>query len=174
MKRVVIIAFLLVSAISTSFAQERGDKSIAIDAGFNFSYVDEESSFSFQLQPQFNYFVANNCQLSIGVGYGFSNHTHTFLVNPGFNYYVKLVEGLYYTPGISLAGGVVLIDDEAIPLFGVNLDLLGLEFRPTPKLGFTFHACSLTYMGLFDEYFMSNSVSWGFNAGSTLGLSFYF
>lgn len=174
MKRFIFIALIFASTISASFAQIKSEKSIGIDAGLGVSFIDGTGVLDFQIQPQFNYFVANNCQLSIGIGYGFSNYTHTFLVNPGFNYYVKLADGLYYTPGINIAGGITAIEGYSMPTFGVDLELFSLEFRPTSKLGITFHACNFTYVGLLGDYITINGINFGINTGSTLGLKFYF
>ena len=60
------LLFLLVLCLSTyftTFAQVKGDMSAGGQIGIGFSAADDLFSFSFQIAPEFNYFVADRCEL---------------------------------------------------------------------------------------------------------------
>lgn len=167
------LLFLLVLCLSTyftTFAQVKGDMSAGGQIGIGFSAADDLFSFSFQIAPEFNYFVADRCELGVSVNYAIT----TFMVMPSFHYFVKLTDGLYYTPGVALGGGFLTDYDAVAGAFGVQLDLFRLEFRPTQKLGFTFNACNFSYLAIPDAYYGNHIFDFGINTGSMLGVKFYF
>lgn len=169
-KKILFVLILCLSTVFTTFAQEKGDMSAGGSVGIGFATVDNMFSFQFQIAPEFNYFVANRCELGVSVNYAINS----FMVMPQFHYFVKLTDGLYYTPGVALGGGFLIDNKVVAGAFGVQLDLFRLEFKPTQKLGFTFNACNFSYVAIPNAYYGINMFGFGLNTGSTLGVKFYF
>lgn len=105
MKRIFCILLALSACVSLS-AQQRGDKAVSVFAGATFSNAPYTLV---QASVGFDYFVADNFRLSLGVGIPFTSGTigdnlkqNTFGVyfNPNIAYYVKLTDNFYYAPEI--------------------------------------------------------------------------
>ncbi len=177
MKKKVLILLMAFFSIATVLSQTKGDKSFGGGLGIGVSAIlGEGLGFGITLSPQFNYFLADNCNLGLSVGYQFQLlNSHVVLFQPSFNYYVKMVDGLYYAPGISLAGGYANASGYGMGVFGAGLELFTLEFRPTQKLGIGFNALSLNFIGLVDN--SSNiitSIDLNINSNSSLVFKYYF
>lgn len=105
MKRIFCILLALAACVSLS-AQQRGDKAISAFAGATFSNAPYTIV---QAAVGFDYFVADNFRLSLGVGVPFTSTTIGdnlkqnsvgVYFNPNIAYYVKLADRFYLTPEI--------------------------------------------------------------------------
>ena len=115
MKRIAIVCTLLcflgVTALS---AQNQGDMYISGSIGMNGSSskltagnttVKSPGGFQMSITPQFGYFIIDNLELHLGLGYSFtkepdddksSTNTSLFVINPGVNYYLPIVENKFF------------------------------------------------------------------------------
>ncbi len=129
MKRI-IICTLFVAICGIASAQKKGEMSIGGIVGVNTSLTSstEKSgsvsttektpgTTSFQIVPEFSYFVANNCRLTVGIGYGLKstpltkdsdkwlkNNLHLFQIGAGFSYFIKITDKFHYAPMLSFSG----------------------------------------------------------------------
>jgi hypothetical protein len=176
MRKTILISLMAIFTIATGLSQTKGDKSIGAGFGVAITAIPNESfSVGVALAPQFDYFFADNCDLGLSIGYQFQTpESHIVLFQPSFNYYVKMVEGLYYVPGISLAGGYVNVGYGS-GAFGIGFELFKLEFRPTQKLGIAFNAFAITYVGIVSAYSnILSSIGFNINSNSSLVFKYYF
>ncbi len=125
-----IICTLFVAICGIASAQKKGEMSIGGLLGVNTSLTSstEKSgsistttktpgTTSFQIVPEFSYFVANNCRLSVGIGYGLEsspitkdsdkwlrNNLHLFQIGAGFSYFIRITDKFHYAPMLSFSG----------------------------------------------------------------------
>lgn len=211
MKRIAIVCTLLcflgVTALS---AQNQGDMYISGSIGMNGSSskltagnttVKSPGGFQMSITPQFGYFIIDNLELHLGLGYSFtkepdddksSKNTSLFVINPGVNYYLPIVENkFFYTPGLDLGigfGAQNYIDDTSkeklygVTNFYVSLSLLSFEYRPVQNFGISFRAGDLTYSlmqykqtsGNETVKMAVNNFNFGINLGASIGFRYYF
>ena len=64
------------------------------------------------ITPQFGYFIIDNLELHLGLGYSFtkepdddksSTNTSLFVINPGVNYYLPIVENKFFQSRTSVS-----------------------------------------------------------------------
>lgn len=171
MKRFFIAVAALLFGCSTLSAQQKGDMYFG---GMTGVVVQATTSgggsvgAGFTIQPKFGVFVADKCKLGVSVGYAISGGVHTFTAAPNFAYYVRLCDGLYYTPGIE-AGFVMAASGGVAAGVGVGLQMFSLEFRPTKHFGFTANLASLNFVALSTAAF-----SFDLGANPTVGIKYYF
>ncbi len=125
-KLFIIIAVALFS--TSSFAQKKGDKCLAIGASASFGTMKisvtngnqsvnskEPMNTTFGLQPGIGFFPIDNLRLELCVGVGYQsvpttesgsnwlhNKTLTATLQPSVSYYFKVADRLYYTPEIGI------------------------------------------------------------------------
>ena len=169
MKRLLIAVVLLFLSYNVASAQQKGDKYIGGMAGFTFQAGSSGVGVGVALAPEFGYFVADKCRLSAGIGYSF-NGIHTLTVAPSFNYYVRLCDGMYYTPGVEV-GFVMAASGGAYAGLGIGLNLFSLEFRPTEHFGFSANLASFSFIALANAGWTTQ-----FNIGTntSFGVKYYF
>ena len=137
------------------------------------------------IAPQFGYFIIDNLELHLGLGYSFqkepdddksSTNTSLFVINPGVNYYLPIVENKFF------------IDDTSkeklygVTNFYISLSLLSFEYRPVQNFGISFRAGDLTYslmqykQTVGDETMKvsNNNFNFGLNLSTSLGFRYYF
>ena len=126
MKKMLIVGLLsILSGLVCLSAQEKGDMYLSGSLGRSGgnspslsggSTVKSPGGFSVSITPQFGYFVMDNLEIHLGLGYSFqkdpsfgeesSTNISSFSIVPGINYYVGIVDGkFYYTPGRDLSVG---------------------------------------------------------------------
>lgn len=209
MKKMLIVGLLsILSGLVCLSAQEKGDMYLSGSLGMSGgnstslsggSTVKSPGGFSVSITPQFGYFVMDNLEIHLGLGYSFqkdpsfgeesSTNISSFSIVPGINYYVGIVDGkFYYTPGLdfsvgfgganykSEAGKERLYDATDI---SVTLSLLSFEYRPVDGFGISFRAGSAGYAyknmkNTSGTSMSSNSFSFGFNLSASLGFRCYF
>ena len=166
MKRFLIAVAAIILGCTAASALVKGDKYFGGNLGFT---ISTSSSVGVAIQPEFGYFGANNWKIGVDASYTYQG-IHAFTLMPNFAYYVNLCDGLYYTPGISL--GLALYAGGGVALgFASTLNLFSLEFRPTPRFGFTANIVSFK-LGVAE----GGGVALGGHLGvnPTVGFKYYF
>lgn len=211
MKRIAIVcALLCILGVTALNAQNQGDMYISGSIGMagNSTKVTAENTtvkspggFQMSITPQFGYFIIDNLELHLGLGYSFtkepdddksSTNTSLFVINPGVNYYLPIVENkFFYTPGLDLGigfGAQNYIDDTSkeklygVTNFYVSLSLLSFEYRPVQNFGISFRAGDLTYSLMSYKQTLGNETvktavnnfNFGINLGASIGFRYYF
>ncbi|MBQ9138044.1 MAG: hypothetical protein IJX65_05355 [Alistipes sp.] len=195
MKKIFAIVALAIFAMPFELsAQKKGDFYLGgmVGVGVNSTIFEGESATAanFSIAPEFGYFVGNNIKIGASIGYGFSDDTHSLTIYPNAAYYLRLCEGMYYTPGIELGFAMGATEDITLPGIGLGVHLLSLEFRPTKHFGFTANLLSLNYVALFETVenplasldpdakksttYTSHGVNFTFGLNPTVGVKFYF
>ena len=170
MKRLFIILSTILLGCTVASAQQKGDKYFGGMAGIIMEASDGGFGLGFAVQPEFGGFVADNCKLGASIGYSLTNGMHILTVAPNFAYYVRLCDGMYYTPGID-AGFVMAISEGAYPGLGVTLNMFSLEFRPTKHFGFTANLASLNFFVLANA---GRAATFNLGVNPTVGVKYYF
>lgn len=200
MKKILLFAAALFAGVSMS-AQLKGDMSISgtfllsggnqvstVSAGSSTTTVKKPEALNFGLGVSYGYFVAENCEVSLGLNYGLDrvwtnwddsdakkklyDFTSQFTLTPGFKYYVSLVDDLfYYTPNVYLgfgfnSGSTQVSETETVKkdqlpfVFNLGLDLASFEIKPSYNIGIT-----LTLGGI---YYTNKSYKYEEGSGDTL------
>lgn len=170
MKKFFIIITAILVGCTVASAQQKGDKYFGGMAGIIMEASDGGFGLGFAVQPEFGGFVADNCKLGASIGYSLTNGMHILTVAPNFAYYVRLCDGMYYTPGID-AGFVMAISEGAYPGLGVTLNMFSLEFRPTKHFGFTANLASLNFFVLANA---GSAATFNLGVNPTVGVKYYF
>ncbi len=174
MRQKIILLLLCCIAIGELHAQEKGEMFWGGKAGIGIqSHMDSEVYASFNLAPEFGYFVAKNFRIGAQVEYGIFNVDsayHLFTIGPRFAYYVKLVDRLYYVPEIGFYGAMGVDGGYTAGGIGVDINLFSLEFRPTSRIGLALNVASLQYINMNEVDSLELNL-----AGSTqIGFRYYF
>lgn len=220
MKKSIILAVLtcMISSVSL-FAQNAGDMYISGSIGMSGSNTKAvinnistktPGGFQMSITPQFGIFVIENLEVHLGLGYQFSKtpsdvsinestNTGLFVIAPGINYYLPIVDGkFYYTPGLDIGVGFGSSNYKTETTtnrlannttFALSLALVSFEFRPVEHFGISFRAGDLTYgleqmkqpqsgssgSGLnLDTKYITNNIDFGLNLNATIGFRYYF
>lgn len=171
MKKVLFFIAALVAS-ATMFAQQKGEMcvggNIGLNAGGQTLAVKAErisvsssaaSPFSFNISPEFGYFVTDKFKIGASLGYGVSTYEgathHQIMIGPELNYYKKLADKFYYTPGIGLYFGFYIepLEDEMMKvtlmtpslMFNIALNLLSCEFRPANHWAIAVNASAFAF-----------------------------
>lgn len=211
MKRIAIVcALLCILGVTALNAQNQGDMYISGSIGMagkstkvtaENTTVKSPGGFQMSITPQFGYFIIDNLELHLGLGYSFqkepdvndpdyksSTNTGMFVINPGISYYVPIVENkFFYAPGLDLGVGFgsqnYKTETSKEKLFGVtnfyiSLSLLSFEYRPVHNFGISFRAGDLTYSLMSYKQTLGNETVKrtvnDFNFGINLGASLGF
>ena len=181
-----IICIVALCAIFNLSAQSKGEKYLGGVLGISTTSLisggESVSAIKFAIAPEFGYFVANNFKIGASLGYGIESGTHTLEIMPNIEYYVKLCESFYYTPGLAFGFVAGFAEGIAMPGFGVALNLGSFEFRPTQKFGLSigllsFSYAHLTYREKYDGQiykFSANGVNFNICINPSVGLKYYF
>ncbi|MBQ9137386.1 MAG: hypothetical protein IJX65_01970 [Alistipes sp.] len=172
MKRFFIVAAALLLSCGVASAQKKGDMFFGGTTGITIqatSANNGEVAAGFAIQPEFGVFVANNCKLGVSVGYALSGGIHSLTACPNFAYYLRLCDGLYYTPGIEAGFVMAAASGNYAAGVGIGLQLFTLEFRPTKHFGLSAGLASLNFVAM-------NTAAFNFNLGvnPTVGVKYYF
>lgn len=172
---------LLVVSVSTVSAQQKGDIYVGGNLGVNVASVimDGESATAaeFAIQPNVGFFVADKFMVGLGLGYsvtGGDGATHTLTVGPKLSYFVPLCDKLYYTPSLDLLFCYAASDGYGFPGFGLGVNIVGLEYKPTERIGLSASLLSLDYVMLSNEWVTVNTVDFGLTFSPSIGFKYYF
>lgn len=167
MKKLLLLV-AAVAAFSTATAQ-KGTFALGGTVGFN---TAKDAGSNFTIAPSVDYFVSN--KISIGLNLAYSNlkpegkdAINTFGVGVGATYYVTLADNFYYTPGLGVG---ITTQKDVDTGFGINLQAVAFEFRPTKKIGIMFGCGGIEYMS------QGNSSAFGINlnVAPTIGFRYFF
>ena len=187
MKKVFLAVLVLALPVALS-AQEKGDMFIsgnfAIDAGGSKSTtgnvsVKNPSPLTFEIAPQFGYFVVDRLEVDLALGYSLTR-TKTGTDADGNNLF-RRNNVFEISPGVTSTDlSQSSSTKNGLTTFGFSLSALAFEFRPVEHIGVTFRAGALSYSmeHSSDKNANSstneNSFSFNLNRGVSLGLKYYF
>ncbi len=204
MKKIIFVVAAVLAG-QVAFAQSKGDMYVGGGLTFGAGSVSTKmtaggvsttdkapAATTFTISPSFGYFVADNLRVSVSLSYGLEsqksgdtrNNTSTFLVGPEVAYYIRLADRLYYTPELGIYGGVAseayktgsVKESVNMGAFGIGLNIVQVEFRPTEKLGFSVNVMGLNYVNMskkIDGVNVSANVL-DFNFDASLAVRYYF
>lgn len=178
-------AVVLVFGVSALSAQSPWFLSGSI--GFNHTKDASDAKITrFDIAPAVGYMLNENWGVTLD---GVYSHTKigdassdSFGVGVGALYVCKLGEKFFYTPNVRLGYGQsdVAVGTEGatakLNAFGVNLNVLAFEFRPTTRWGLTLGFGGLQYSNSKVKDADSSTNSFGLNIANTtaVGFKFYF
>ena len=197
MKKYIVLTLLVLLSLGAN-AQKRGDHYVGTSVAA--TYVDgNPTTWSAGASVEFGYFVFKNWKVTASAGYSYQHEsyveagnpfagTHVLLLGPSISYYVKLANGLYYTPeaGVYYAfGGTWQHSTEydfhaRLDGFQIGISLFSLEYKPTDKFGVTLSVCELgggqmvgsSTNGSYRVLIQNKDLL--FNSKSSMGVRFYF
>lgn len=174
MKRLLFVLLLCAIGIGELSAQEKGEKFFGGKVGIGIQSIqDRGASVSFTLSPEVGFFVADNFRIGGALEYGITSNdgaVHSITIGPRIAYYVHLVDRLYYVPELGIYGAIGITDGYGAGGFGLNINLLALEYRPTAHLGL-----SLSLVGIHYLYLEGESLFGANLLGATqVGFRYYF
>lgn len=184
------ISALTLSAAS-ALAQNQGEMYVGGTIGG--AYYNKVGQFNFQ--GEFGYFFIDNFRANLGVGYqhvGNSQEVRTtndsFVIEPEFAVYIRLIDKLFYTPeiGVDLGWGDANNRYENYSthqpsfIWNLYLNYACFEYKPVRYLGFTVNVGSISVGGT--KVKESNQIpesyegSFGVNllASCSIGAKYYF
>jgi len=184
-KLTICLMAILATSIFSISAQTKGEMyaggSLGIGTTSLISKGNSATGVTFNIAPEFSYFVADNFKVGATVAYGIESNgttTHTIQIMPNLAYYVRLCDKFYYTPGVELGFVCGISEGVSMPGFGVGLSLGCFEFRPTQKFALSVSLLSFDYMLLTykGDWGKINVSGVEFRLGTTpsIGLKYYF
>lgn len=206
MRKTLLTIIAVAALVFSASAQQKGEQYVGLNLDYNTGtssllvninnrYDDKSTSRAgdnLGAGIDYGYFVANNLLLKAHIGYGYEKQgldiSHSLNIAPGLAYYVKIANGFYYTPNISVAyamSSTKQTDDSYLTLngFGVELQPFAVEFRPTKRFAMNISLASLQYvylMGkidtgdLLDATIDINGFSFDLLANAQIGFKLYF
>ena len=170
MKRIIFCLIVVLSFHFTSHAQQKGEMHFGGNLGININSAASggisANSFGLNIIPEFGYFVTDNLKLGVSLGYGYSSSSHALTIMPNLNYYVRLCDNIYYTPGIEFG----FCYTSGTTGFGLGLQLFGIEIKPNSNWGIAINLISLNYLKLSSI----NNVSFDLSYNPSIGFHYYF
>lgn len=175
MKKITIL-FVAVAAMfaSAASAQQKDDMYVGGTLGFGVSSIGTNgymsTSASFNVAPEFGYFIADNIKIGVELAYGVSGGTHSLMLMPNAAYYLPIVDKLYYTPQLSVGGGFGANSGYTAGSFALSLNLASLEYKPVENMAISIGLVNLNYVRMEK----TNNVGFGFLTSPSVGFRYYF
>ena len=176
MKKIIVLLFCL-SAICASnvFAQKKGDMYVGGTVGFGLTtYTSEEvklSDFTGIITPEYSYFVADNFRIGAELSFNLADNGAIFNLSPSFAYYLELVDNFYFTPEITIGGGLIAGKNLALGAFSLGINLVGFELRPTKHVGISLNIDNTSYLFLPKD--SASSIHFAIVPSLALGFRYY-
>ena len=174
--RKILFIFVTICALgaTTSAAQEKGDKYIGGNMKFAVSSAGSNGYMStgtyFSIAPEFGYFITDKIKVGGEISYELSSNAHVIAITPNIAYYQRIIDKLYYTPQLSIGGGVGIYSGYEAGIFTISLNLALFEYRPTAKFGISTSLINLSY-SLIDR---TDSFNLGILYSPSIGFHYYF
>ena len=169
-----ILAALSALGIISLNAQEKGEKHIGGNIRFAVSSSGSNGHMStgtyFSITPEFGYFITDRIKVGGEISYEVSSNAHVIALTPNIAYYQLIIDRLYYTPQLSIGGGVGIYSGYEAGIFTLSLNLAQFEYRPTAKFGISTSLINLNY-SLIDR---TNSFNLGILYSPSIGFHYYF
>ena len=148
-KSIQLLIAIITLFVSTAAAQERGDRYIGGNLKFALSSSGSNGHMSsgtyFSIAPEFGYFVSDRVKVGGRISYEVSSNAHVIALTPDIAYYQPIVDKLYYTPQLSIGGGMGIYSGYVAGIFTLTLDLASFEYKPIDKLGISACLINLNY-----------------------------
>lgn len=180
-KLLTTLVALFAISVSMVSAQQKGDFYVGGNLGLSTSSAiiqgESVTATEFAIQPNVGYFVADNLMVGLGIGYsvtGGDGATHLLTVGPKLSYFVPVCDKLYYTPSLDILFCYAASDGYGVPGFGLGLNIVGFEYRPTKRIGLSASVLSFDYAMLSKEGITLNTIDFGLTLSPNIGLKFYF
>ena len=173
-KSILLLIAITTLFVSTAAAQKRGDRYIGGNLKFALSSSGSNGYMStgtyYSIAPEFGYFVANRVKIGGGISYEFSSGAHAIAIVPDITYYQPIVDKLYYTPQLSIGGGIGIYSGYVAGIYTLTLDLASFEYKPIDKLGISACLINLNY-NLIDR---TNSFNFSVLYSPSIAFHYYF
>lgn len=175
MKKTIFLLFAMtVLLVSTSRAQDKGDKFIGGNLKFAVSSAGSNGFMStgtyFSIAPEFGYFIADKVKVGCELGYEVSSNAHAIALTPNIAYYQPITDKLYYKPQLNIGGAIGIYSGYEAGIFNFILELASFEYRPTERLGISTSLANLSY-SLVDK---TNSINFNILYSPSVGFHYYF
>ena len=173
-KTIILLITMIALSVSTSDAQDKGDRYIggnlkfAISSSGSNGYMSTGSYFS--IAPEFGYFIADRVKAGCEISYEVSSNAHVVALKPNIAYYHPIIDKLYYTPQLNIGGGLGIYSGYVAGIFTLSLELASFEYRPTERLGISTCLINLNY-NLVDK---TNSINFNVLYSPSIGFHYYF
>jgi hypothetical protein len=175
MKKTFLLLFAMAALlVSTSNAQEKGDKFVGGNLKFSVSSAGSNGFMNtgtyFSIAPEFGYFIADRVKVGCELGYEVSSNAHTIALTPNIAYYLPITDKLHYKPQLNIGGGIGIYSGYEAGVFNLGLELASFEYRPTERLGISTSLANLSY-SLIDK---TNNVNFNILYSPSVGFHYYF
>ena len=171
-KSILLLIAITTLFVSTAAAQERDDRYIGGNLKFALSSSGSNGYMSsgtyFSIAPEFGYFVSDRVKVGGRISYEVSSNAHVIALTPDIAYYQPIVDKLYYTPQLSIGGGMGIYSGYVAGIFTLTLDLGSFEYRPVESIGISTSLINLNY-NLIDR-----TRSFNFSVLYSLSIAFHY
>ena len=177
MKNFTILLIAAIGAFATTVnAQEKGDFYLGGTLGLGVSSSGSNgymhTSTEFNIAPEVGFFVIDNLKLGAKLEYAVSSSRHTFTFAPNASYYLPIVDKLYYTPQLSIGGGMGIENGGYVDgVFCVSFNLLSLEYKATKNFALSMNLVDIDYCMIAGHY---DSVYFHLLNRPSVGVRYYF
>lgn len=175
MKKTIILTITIMTLFaSASNAQKKGDWNVGGNLKFALSssgsngYMNTGTYFS--IAPEFGCFITDKIKTGCEISYELSSNAHVVALAPNIAYYQPITGRLYYTPKVSIGGGVGIYSGYVAGIFLLTLNPASFEYKPTENFGISASLINMSY------YLIDKTNSFNFNAlySPTIGFHYYF
>ena len=174
MKRFILLLFIATLFVSASYAQKQGEAHIGGNLKFALSTSGSNGYMTtgtyFNIAPEYGYFITDMLKVGAEINYEVSSKAHSVVLSPNITYYYQIINKLYYTPQLSIGGGVGIYSGYVAGIFSSTLNLVSFEYRPTEKWGIATSLICLNY-NLIDK---TESVNFNAFYSPSVGFRYYF
>lgn len=174
MRRVILVLFAATFFIYTSYAQKKGDTFLGGNLKFALSTSGSNGYMTtgtyLNIAPEYGYFITDMLKVGAEINYEVSSKAHAVVLSPNITYYYQIINKLYYTPQLSIGGGVGIYSGYVAGIFTFTLNLASFEYRPTEKLGISTNLISLNY-NLIEK---TESINFNAFYSPSVGFRYYF
>ena len=154
-----VLVAVMAMFVAGANAQSKGDMHVGGNLGLRVA-----SATTFTINPEFGYFVADN--IKAGVELGFTTGSNRFTVMPNGAYYLRIVDNLYYTPGVAIGASFA----SGASSFNFDLRLGAVEFQPVKNMALSLGFASLNYTRMHK----ANSFVFDLLTAPSIGFRYYF
>ena len=202
----------------TAFAQQKGDMYLSLGLGLscnnskstttadgNSTTTKTPGNITFNIDPEFGFFFADNWKASLTLGYqrnrsflynkentNLYSFANQFDITPGVNYFIKLADRFYYTPGVYFSLGFRGTTKQTdvnktekgakTTTFSLGVEIAKFEYKVGEHYAFTLSLGDIYYTTVSTKNSETDkSVTNRFdisldpmNIGSSIGFKYYF
>lgn len=179
MKKFTILLIAAIGAFATTVnAQEKGDFYLGGTLGLGVSSSGSNgymhTSTAFNIAPEVGFFVIDNLKLGANLEYAYtsSSGVNSLVITPNVSYYLPIVDKLYYTPQVSIGGGMGFENGGYVDgVFYLSFNLLSLEYKATKNFALSMNLVDIDYSMIGGHY---DSVYFHLLNRPSVGVRYYF